>query len=162
MRYIKAKTKIVGVQSAIVDDDLYEILSDFNWNITHKKGSKNYYYQTRFCGKLIKMHTLVMFLKKNKNPKGKEQIDHKNHITYDNRIDNLRIVNNSINSHNRKKTFGSSFYKGVHRFGNKWRSTIKHNGKTHHVGYFLEERDAAKAYDAAARKFFGEYASTNF
>lgn len=44
----------------------------------------------------------------------------------------------------------------------RWRSSIRVNAKQIHLGYFIEVKDAAKCYDAAARRYFGEFAHTNF
>lgn len=44
----------------------------------------------------------------------------------------------------------------------KWRVQIQTNGKPKHVGLFGNEVDAARAYDAAARCTFGDFASLNF
>jgi hypothetical protein len=58
----------------------------------------------------------------------------------------------------------TSRYKGVgwHAITKKWRALIAINGHTKHLGLFASERDAAMAYDAAAKELFGEYANTNF
>jgi hypothetical protein len=64
----------------------------------------------------------------------------------------------------RKRKGGSSKYRGVswHSQNKKWRVQISVNKKTTTVGCFDDEIEAAKAYDAAARDCFGEFASTNF
>jgi len=58
----------------------------------------------------------------------------------------------------------TSGYKGVVRQKdcNRWRAQIKVNGKCKHLGLFVNIKDAARAYDEAAEKYFGEFAHKNF
>jgi len=55
-------------------------------------------------------------------------------------------------------------YKGVcfHRGHKLWRAQIGIGGKRLTLGYFDNQADAAKAYDQAAIKHFGEFAQLNF
>ena len=39
---------------------------------------------------------------------------------------------------------------------------MKCNNKIHHLGYFTNETDAAKAYDRAAIELHGEFSCLNF
>jgi len=93
-------------------------------------------------------------------------IDHVNRKGLDNRKGNLRGATHSENARNRGKLKrgGVSAYKGVCRcVGRKgWQARIKVDGKLLFLGYFREEVNAAKAYDAAAREYFGEFAGVNF
>ena len=67
-----------------------------------------------------------------------------------------------------KNARGSSKYRGVswYKPHDKWRGSIVVNGKSKHLGYFPGtaegEVEAAKSYDAAARKLLGECAVLNF
>lgn len=69
------------------------------------------------------------------------------------------------NTRARNQKNKSSAFKGVAacaNSGNPWRVTICVNKKMIHVGVFSSEIEAARAYDAAARKHFGEFAHLNF
>jgi len=76
---------------------------------------------------------------------------------------NLRIVTRSEAMQRQKKRAGTtSRYKGVqrHRKSGRWRA-LRWRGELRrfqHLGYFELEIEAAKAYDEAARKVYGEYA----
>lgn len=95
---------------------------------------------------------------------GAERVDHINGNGTDNRRENLRVVTHAQNLMNRpgwRKS--SSKYKGVtfYKRDHKWQAKICPSGKTMHLGYFDQELDAAKAYNAAAMQHFGKYAVLN-
>jgi hypothetical protein len=94
------------------------------------------------------------------------QVDHINHNCLDNRRENLRICSCAENHRNIAKRVrpASSRYKGVywHRGSQKWRAQISCAGEWHHLGMYTDEEAAARAYDAAARERFGEFAQVNF
>ena len=93
-------------------------------------------------------------------------VDHINHNGLDNRKANLRLATYAQNSYNRKqfRKRQTSKYTGVSWIKQikKWRVIICYNGKKKFIGYFKDEKQAAKAYDKAAKKYHGEFASLNF
>jgi len=92
------------------------------------------------------------------------QIDHKNHNKLDCRRKNMRICTNAQNQHNRVAFGGSSKYKGVCWVNHlkKWCAQIKINNKSLHLGLFVDEIKAAKSFDKAATKYYGEFAYLNY
>lgn len=96
-----------------------------------------------------------------------EEVDHINGDTYDNRIENLRECTDAQNAQNRKKpktyAIRASKHKGVcyYKPNGKWAARIKVNNKKIHLGYFEHEHNAAYAYDAAAKHYFGAFARYN-
>jgi hypothetical protein len=92
-------------------------------------------------------------------------VDHRNGNGLDNRRSNLRIATHGENIQNRrKKRSATSRYIGVSfedRSG-KWRARVMYKGKRVWLGRFDSEIDAGKAYDAAANKYYGEFARLNF
>lgn len=90
--------------------------------------------------------------------------DHIDGNKKNNRKDNLRIVPQSFNAANSKiSSLNTSGYKGVgfHKAEKKWYGHIMKDRKSYHLGYYDTARDAATAYDMAAKILFGEYALTN-
>lgn len=97
-------------------------------------------------------------------PDGSE-VDHRNRNTLDNRRSNLRLCTVRQNAQNRRRAVTNrSGYRGVHwaKYDRKWKATIRVSGRKQHLGYFVSAEDAARAYDQAALRFFGEFASLNF
>jgi hypothetical protein len=82
-------------------------------------------------------------------------VDHKDRNPKNNKIDNLRELNDSENTRNSsKKKNTSSKYKGVSFYKKikKWRSQLSINGKYIHLGYFHNEDDAGQAYNDKIRE----------
>ena len=107
------------------------------------------------------MHRLIM-----NAPKGL-QVDHINNVGIDNRRFNLRLCNQSNNQANRGlDKDNTSGYKGVTFKKDKprnkpWQAQINYKGKHYSIGYFATKEEAAKAYNAKAKEFFGEFARLN-
>ena len=92
-------------------------------------------------------------------------VDHQDRNCLNNHLSNLRWCTLKENCQNRSKNKnGTSVYKGVcfHKKANKWRAKIKHNGQQIHLGYFLDESEAGRAYDRKADELFREFAHLNF
>ena len=92
-------------------------------------------------------------------------VDHKNRNCLNNHLSNLRWCTRKENQHNRSKNKnGSSIYKGVcfNKKANKWRAYIKQNGQWIHLGCYVDESEAARAYDRKASELFGVFAKLNF
>ena len=110
--------------------------------------------------KMLHMHQIILEV-----PKGMV-VDHINNDSMDNRSANLRPATKAQNSRNKKKSSRpcSSKYKGVcwHKKSLKWQAEVMFEKKRIHLGSFLNEVDAAKAYDEAAKKYHGEFACLNF
>jgi hypothetical protein len=97
-------------------------------------------------------------------PKGME-IDHINGNGIDNRLINLRIGTHQQNTFNTRITKShSSKHRGVswRKEKRKWEAYIEINQVKNHIAFFNSEEGAARAYDAKAREYFGEFAVLNF
>lgn len=155
-----SKNKVV-----LIDDADFERINSFKWTAANCPTNSSYYAQRRGKnkeGKLttIKMHRFIMDC-----PKGL-QVDHINGNTLDNRRENLRITTGENNSRNRAHQKNARFpYKGV--FLRRDRKTVKYGARitykatTMWLGSFKTIEEAAEAYNAAAIKYFGEYAKLN-
>lgn len=87
-------------------------------------------------------------------------VDHRNRIRSDNRLDNLREADDTQNARNSgMPSTNTSGIKGVSWRADrqKWRATIKLGGKQLFLGHFDAIADAAEAREAAARKHHGEF-----
>lgn len=92
-------------------------------------------------------------------------VDHIDRNPANNTPSNLRPATRQQQSRNQSKRQGtSSRFKGVSwcKAMCKWRSSIRINGKEKSLGYFDNEVDAARAWDAAAMKIDPEFYTTNF
>ena len=149
---------------ALVDDADHEWLNRYKWYA--KKSNKTYYAVrqqrvSKHKQATVLMHREILGLKQGDPREG----DHRNHNGLDNQRNNLRIADKAQNQQNRTERRNSySKYKGVswNKRDRKWQVYIGLGGKSKYVGYYEDEKEAARAYDAEARKYFGEFANTNF
>ena len=152
-----------GKYFAMVDDEDYDYLMQWNWSVIKRTKGLFYAGRTEWYGdgkgqKHIKMHRLLLGLN---DPK--IEVDHKDHNGLNNQRNNLRAVTHQQNLFNGRAS-GESKYIGVgrRRFGGKWCASVTVNRKKCYVGYFDDEIEAAKARDVAAKKLHGEFARLNF
>jgi AP2 domain. len=145
---------------ALIDDEDYELVSQYKWCARWSPGMRSYYAVTNIRkpdGKRIhlQMHRLIT------NAQKGEVVDHINHNTLDNRKSELRLCTHSQNLHNQgRNSKNTSGYKGVHWYKRykKWQAQIKLNGKKIHLGYFSTPEEAHAAYCKAALELHGEFA----
>ncbi len=148
-----------GKYIALIDDEDFERVSQFNWCAVHRKntiyasrsviedGKRVYYY----------LHRFIMNTPRELNS------DHIDHDGLNCQKYNLRDCTQQQNLRNKKHSQKVN-YKGAHwsKRAKKWQSAIYFNKKLIHLGYFKTEIEAANAYDAKANELYGEFAYLNF
>jgi len=141
----------------------------FTWRMTTKRTKEgavagcvkgtNGYIRITLAGAGYKAHLLAWFYVYGEWPD--KHVDHINHNRSDNRIENLRLVDQKQNAQNMSKRKNSACeYKGVTpltRDKTKFVAQIRYDGKQCKLGIFASQEDAHKAYCAAAQKQFGAF-----
>jgi hypothetical protein len=143
-----------------VSDHRFEYLNQWEWRASFQKRNGNWYAVRRQGTKNILMHRVIT------NAPGSMDVDHKDGDGLNNQDENLRVCTQTQNNWNRPMHKSNLVgYKGVNNhlgLGRLFRARILVNGKNISLGYFKTAIEAARAYDAAARKYFGEFAWLNF
>lgn len=142
---------------ALIDNEDFESVNEFRWHINDSGYAIS---SAPFKGKNrnIRMHRLILGAKVGK------YTDHINGNKLDNRRSNLRVCTNAQNMRNiPPKKQNSSGFKGVTWQVDilRWRAQIKVDYKNKYLGVFKVKEEAAKAYNKAAREYFGEFAWLN-
>jgi len=140
---------------ALVDDADYAYLSQFKWYFNGGGYAARTAPQSLGRG-IIYMHRELL-----KPGKG-IVVDHIDGDKLNNRRSNLRIATVSQNIfHSKLSKVNTSGYKGVrwHRQGKKWLAEIKYQRRNIYLGLFDTAEAASAAYNAAAKRLFGEFAS---
>jgi hypothetical protein len=149
---------------ALVDDEDYDWLAQYRWQVEFKDGAC--YASRKTSRKAIPPHAGIYMHREIMQAARGEIVDHINHNGLDNRRSNLRKVTPSQSVMNRRKPrLGTNKYKGV-RFesrsrANPWTASITVNRKEIYLGAYKTEDEAAAAYNQAAQEYFGEYAHLN-
>lgn len=151
-----AKIDIKGYE-VLIDIDMLQDFLRYRWSVDTKYKIVQAGVGSRPNRHTLRLHHLVM----GHPPDGKET-DHINHNCLDNRRANLRFVTSSQNSMNsRLRINNTTGFKGVSRKRNGWGAQIQFNYKKRYLGTFKIKIEAARAYNQAAQKLFGEYAHLN-
>lgn len=150
---------------AVIDADDAEIVGRYNWHAAPDK-SGNVYAGTAYPHEDGKWRKVPLHRFLLRAPKGRP-VDHEDGDGLNCRRYNLRVATPKENQGNKRMCkHNTSGFKGVRlaawaRGKNKYRANIVVSHKTTHLGYFATPQSAAKAYDAAAIEYFGEFAKTN-
>jgi len=150
------KIKLTQGKSAIVDNDLFEELSQYNWCVDE---DVNTWYANRKENRIIiSMHRQILGLKY----KDGKIVDHINHNGLDNRRSNLRVVTHIENCRNHTgRSHSTSGYTGVswHKVIKKWRAYIyvqeKNRSKQIFLGYWKDIKDAIDARKQGEIRYWG-------
>lgn len=135
------------IATALTNANMYELVSKYKWSLTSQGYVRN---------KHALLHRLVL-----KCDDESLVVDHINHDTLDNRMENLRMCTHLQNTRNKKIQHNSkSGVSGVvwNKKLNKWIARISHDGERIYLGIFKNLDDAIKTRKEAEEKYYGEYA----
>jgi hypothetical protein len=156
-----ASTRLISLSRGlftIVDDGDYERVCSRKWSASPSTRTFYAKCKMRVGSRRVDLYLHRFIL----NAQAGLEVDHVNGNGLDNRRCNLRLATRAENARNRKKPIGgTSASKGVYWCSTRlrWCAKIHVLGKDAHLGYFVNEADAGRAYRAAALEHFGEFAA---
>lgn len=164
MKRIRITNNINDIKYIYVDNKDYHKIVGYSWYAWKNKSGNIYVRRkksTKENNKLPKqilLHRQILGLLFNK----KRVTDHINPARwFDNRRINLRICTHLENNQNSRR-IGKNGYKGIYKTKSGYYAKIINKGKDIYIGHYKNKKEAAKAYDEAARKYFGNFARLNF
>ena len=157
MKQLQCKNGLV-VQ---VDDADYELVKGMSWNAYRFR--ETWYAVSDDSGSRVYLHRLITGVVDDL------EVDHRDGNGLNCCRSNLRVCTHQQNLCNQRKQRGTlSKYKGVSfsklraTHAKPWIAAIKVKQQRINLGWFATQEEAARAYDNAARKYFGEFARPNF
>jgi hypothetical protein len=152
-------------QVALVDDADFEALNAFKWCAARNNGGRYYAVRSVYDAHGKKTGQTTMHRHITGATTGRD-VDHENGDGLDNQRHNLRLCSEAQNAFNKRKCrtrVCKSPFKGVRPTrGGRYNARITFQGRLMGLGVFTEEIDAARAYDAAATRYHGQFANINF
>lgn len=148
---------------ALVDDIDYDYLMQWRWfaEVRILKSGRVHRRAKRRCA--ITKGTFYMHVVVARRAGISGEVDHRDADGFNNQRHNLRACTRVTNGANRRKgPLTASRFKGLTRASDcdRWKVRIGDGGR-HYVGMFQSEEEAARAYNAAALRLYGEFASLN-
>jgi hypothetical protein len=153
-------------KEALVDDCDYEYLTQWSWCFVKAEHHQSGYAQRKqkIQGKPTTIHMHRLVAERSGLEVNQRRIDHIDGNGLNNQRANLRVATDSQNKANRgKQQNNTSGFKGVtwDREHRKWRAQIRVLRRQYCISRHDDPRDAARAYNEAALKHFGEFACLN-
>jgi hypothetical protein len=153
---------VSGGRVTLVDETDYPLVAHLSWHARRGR-TTTYAVHSDWDGAARRnrdtyMHRLIL------GASPSVHVDHRNGNGLDNRRANLREATPSQNQQNKiRLSRNTSGYRGVtlHKRTGKWQATIGHQRRFLYLGLFATPEEAAKAYDTAALRLFGEFARPN-
>ena len=148
------KIKLTQGKFALIDNQDYWLVADFNW--CAKKIRRNWYAHTGIRNP-ITGHWTTMVMHRLLAGFPPFMLDHINQNGLDNRRKNLRPSNNSMNARNsRLRSDNTTGYAGVtwEKRISKWRVRIGVDRRRINLGYFNDIDLAVTAYQKAKQQYF--------
>lgn len=158
-----------GNRELLYDDEDEAFVRTYSWHVwKHPTIHDLYYSRTNLSigigiQRTVAFHRLLLDLTDRNS-----EVDHINHNGLDNRRDNLRVCSRHQNQANaRPGVDQTSKYKGVYfkkaraHQSTPWIAQIQVNNQQVHLGCFDTAEAAARAYNEAALKYFGDFALIN-
>jgi hypothetical protein len=146
--------------TAEIDDADATLAAGYSWHLKKRRNGRQYVatsVRTDGNPTTVYLHRLLLGF-----PKG--HVDHEDGDTLNNKRSNLRRATVAQNGANTLNWTGakSSRFKGVYlrKDTGRWEARIGSRPKLN-LGSFDSEEEAARAYDAAKRERYGEFAKTN-
>lgn len=146
----------------IIDAIDYDRVSQYRWTASLHEGrawrAQASFTDSEGVRRRLSLHRFILDA-----PKG-TLVDHRNGNPLDNRRSNLRFATPTQNSCNRRLRRPTHGFKGIFWFPpvKRFGARIMIHGKSYFFGYHATAEAAARAYDKAAIKLHGEFASLNF
>lgn len=112
------------------------------------------YWKIKINYKSYRRHRLVYAFHTDEWP---DMIDHKDGDKSNDKIENLRPSNASLNTHNSSKTWGEAGYRGVLRHRNKWLAQIYVNGKRIYLGLSDTPEEASQKYEQYKEEYVKQF-----